>query len=182
MRIISAVQSAISFGVGAFITFSQSHSASVGLLALGLFGIGYGVLNITSSLIWGKGLVAIEAVPLTVVAIIIGGLSLAIRFSGQNVAAANQLADFILLVTAWGIIVGAFQVYLARRAGFKTSAGRDLVISAGLSIAYGVLFLTVPLNSVWAVGLFSSYLLISAVHLGIIAASPVSSPVKAAKS
>jgi len=182
MRIVSAVQSAISFGVGAYITFSQSHSASVGLLALGLFGVGYGILNIASSAIWGRGLVAIEAVPITVIAIIIGGLSLAVRFSEKTVATANLLADFILLVTAWGIIVGAFQVYLARRAGFKTSAGRDQLISAGLSIAFGVLFLVVPLNAVWAVGLFSAYLLISGVHLGIIAASPVSPTGKSTKS
>ena len=173
MRIVSAAQAAISFGVGAYITFSQSHAASVGLLALGIFGLGYGILHATTSIIWGKGLVAIEAIPLAVIAIIIGGLSLAVQFSGEAVSAANQLADLVLLVTAWGLIVGAFQVYLARRAGFKSRAGRDLIISASLSIALGVVFLVTPLNAVWAVGLFSAYPLMSAVHVGLSATSPV---------
>ena len=40
-RIALAARAAISLAVGLFLTFSQSHGAELGLLALGIFGLSF---------------------------------------------------------------------------------------------------------------------------------------------
>jgi hypothetical protein len=79
---------------------------------------------------------------------------------------------FVFLVAGWGLITGAFELYLARRSGFATRSGKDNLISAVLSLGVGLLFLIVPLDIVSAVGFFGAYLVLSAVHLGISATTP----------
>jgi hypothetical protein len=79
---------------------------------------------------------------------------------------------FVYLVTGWGLIAGAFEMYLARRSGFATRFGKDSLISASLSLLVGLLFLAVPLDIISAVGFFGAYLVLSAVHLGISATTP----------
>jgi uncharacterized membrane protein HdeD (DUF308 family) len=83
----------------------------------------------------------------------------------------NQLSAFLSLVSAWGIISGAFELYQARRNGFKTASGKDYLMSAVFALVLGLLFLAVPLDEVSAVGFFGAYLALSGVHLGIAAAS-----------
>jgi len=90
---------------------------------------------------------------------------------GQNEA--NARIAFIGLITVWGLVAGAFELYLARRSGFSTTVGRDYLLSATLSIVLGLLFLVAPLDIVSAVGFFGAYLVISGVQLGVAAASPV---------
>ena len=114
MKIVLALRATISMAVGLFITFSQSHSATTGLFALAIFGIGYGTLNAIGSIVWGKGLTAIENLPLTISSLIVGLISLLIPATNAQAA---QLA-FIYLVTGWGLVSGAFELYLARREGF----------------------------------------------------------------
>ena len=172
-RIPLAARAAASFGVGLFLTFSQSHSAATGLLALGIFGLSYGLLSGTASIVFQKGLAAIESIPLTVVALLIGGFALmvpgTIASAGQNSTAA---VAFKMLVTGWAIIAGAFELYQARRAGFKTTTGRDLLITSSFGLLLALLFLVANLDIVSQVGFFGAYLLLSGVHLGISATSP----------
>jgi uncharacterized membrane protein HdeD (DUF308 family) len=85
--------------------------------------------------------------------------------------ASNALA-FKFLVTGWAIIAGAFELYQARRSGFKSAAGRDLLINASFGLLLAILFLIAPLDIVSQVGFFGAYLLMSGVHGGISAASP----------
>jgi len=59
----------------------------------------------------------------------------------------------------------------AFRVGRTTNRGRELLISGGLSTAFGVLFAAVQLAELDTVGFFGAYLILSAVHLGIAAAS-----------
>jgi hypothetical protein len=79
---------------------------------------------------------------------------------------------FVYIVTGWGLISGAFEMYLARRSGFASRFGKDSLISASLSLLIGLLFLAVPLDIISAVGFFGAYLVLSAVHLGISATTP----------
>jgi hypothetical protein len=169
MRQTNALRAVVSLAVGLFITFSQSHHAAIGLTALAIFGIAFAASNAIGSAIWGKGLVAIEAVPLTIVSLLIGALAILVP---QNDDAKAKLA-FVGLITVWGLVSGAFELYLARRSGFKTPVGRDYLLSATLSIVLGFLFLVAPLDIVSAVGFFGAYLVISGVQLGVAAASPV---------
>ena len=168
MKKIFALRAAISFGVAIFITFNQNHSAATGLLALGIFGIGYAVLNGIGSAVWGKGIFSIENLPLTLASVIVGTAALLVPTS--NLQASGLV--FIYLVTGWGLVAGAFELYLARRAGFATRFGKDSLINAVLSMGLGLLFLIAPLDIVSAVGFFGAYLAISAVHLGISAGTP----------
>jgi hypothetical protein len=175
MRQTNALRAAISLAVGLFITFSQSHAATIGLLALAIFSLGFAVVNGLSSAIWGKGLVAIEAMPLTVVSLLIGVFSLMALSLNSNLTIDAAQTAFIGLVTVWGLVAGAFEMYLARRASFKTTNGREYLMSAILSAVLGMLFLVAPLDIVSAVGFFGAYLIISGVQLGVAAATPVSS-------
>jgi len=168
VKFVFAARAAISFGVGIFITFNQSHSAATGLFALAIFGIGYAALNGIGSAVWGKGLFSLENFPLTLAAMIIGLAALLVPATDPEASA----LVFVYLVTGWGLIAGAFEMYLARRSGFATRFGKDSLISASLSLLVGLLFLAVPLEIISAVGFFGAYLVLSAVHLGISAATP----------
>jgi len=177
-RIAQAARAAISLAVGLFLTFSQSHGAEIGLVALGIFGLGFAVLNGFASVIFQKGLSAIENVPLTMVALLIGIFALMApnSISGAiettvSTSTSDALA-FKFLVTGWGIIAGAFELYQSRRAGFRSAAGRDLLINASMGLLLAVLFLLAPLDIVSQVGFFGAYLLMSGVHGAISAASP----------
>ena len=169
MKFVFALRAAISFGVGIFITFNQSHSAATGLLALGIFGIGFAVLNAIGSQVWAKGVFSLENFPLTLAALTVGAAALLVPTSDLQAAG----LVFVFLVAGWGLIAGAFELYLARRAGIATRFGKDSLLNSVLSLGIGLLFLIVPLDIVSAVGFFGAYLAISAVHLGISAATPV---------
>ena len=168
MKFILAARAAISFGVGIYITFNQSHSATTGLFALGIFGIGFAILNAIASQVWAKGLFTLENLPLTIAALVVGVSALLVPTG--DLQAAGLI--FIFLVAGWGLTAGAFELYLARRSGFATRSGKDNLISAGLALSVGLLFLIVPLDIVSAVGFFGAYLVLSAVHLGISAGTP----------
>ena len=168
MKFVFAARAAISFGVGIFITFNQSHSAATGLFALAIFGIGYAALNGIGSAVWGKGLFSLENFPLTLAALVVGLAALLVPASDPEASA----LVFVYLVTGWGLIAGAFEMYLARRSGFATRFGKDSLISASLSLLIGLLFVAVPLDIISAVGFFGAYLVLSAVHLGISATTP----------
>ncbi|MEN9965714.1 MAG: hypothetical protein RJA60_711, partial [Actinomycetota bacterium] len=118
-----------------------------------------------ASVIFQKGLAAIENVPLVMVALLIGIFAL---------SASNDEMAFKFLVTGWAIIAGAFELFQARRSGFRTTSGRDLLINACFSLLLALLFLLAPLDIVSQVGFFGAYLMMSGVHIGIAAASPAS--------
>jgi uncharacterized membrane protein HdeD (DUF308 family) len=168
VKFVFALRAAIFFGVGIFITFNQSHSAATGLLSLAIFGIGYALLNGVGSAVWGKGVFSLENFPLTLVSLIVGTAAILVPATEPNAAA----LVFVYLVTGWGLIAGAFEMYLARRSGFATRFGKDSLISASLSLIVGLLFLIAPLDIISAVGFFGAYLVLSAVHLGISAGTP----------
>jgi uncharacterized membrane protein HdeD (DUF308 family) len=166
-RILGA-RSAVSIAVGLFITFTQSHSAATGLFALAIFGIGFAIANVVAT-IWAKGkYLSVESLPFTLIALAVG---LFAAFIPQTEPTAQALA-FVYLVAGWAVISGAMELYLANRAGFRTRSGKDGLISAGLGLALGLLFLIATLEIVSAVGFFGTYLVISGVHLAIAALTP----------
>ena len=168
MQKILGVRAIVFLAVGLFITFTQSHSAATGLFALALFGIGFAVANVAAT-IWAKGkYLSVESLPLTLIAMAVGLFAALIP---QTEPTAQGLA-FVYLVAGWALISGAMELYLANRAGFRTRSGKDGLISAGLGLAIGLLFLIVQLDIVSAVGFFGAYLVISGVHLAIAALTP----------
>ena len=168
MQKVLGVKAALSIAVGLFITFTQSHSATTGLFALAVFGIGFAVANVVAT-IWAKGkYLSVESLPFTVLALAVGLFAALIP---QTEPTAQALV-FVYLVAGWAVISGAMELYLAKRAGFRTRSGKDGLISAVLGLALGLLFLIAPLDIVSAVGFFGTYLVISGVHLAIAALTP----------
>ena len=168
MQRILGVRAAASIAVGLFITFTQSHSAETGLFALAIFGIGFAVSNVLAT-IWAKEqYLSVNSLPFTLIALAVGLFAALIP---QQEPTAQALA-FVYLVAGWAVISGAMELYLANRSGFSTRAGKDGLISAGLGLALGLLFLIATLDIVSAVGFFGTYLVISGVHLAIAALTP----------
>jgi hypothetical protein len=167
VRIVSGSQSALAFVVAIYITFSQAHHAGVGLIALGSYALLLAISNVVTSAISDRGIGLIEVIPGAVVSLITGVLSFMIFAGGRNLA-----TGFHSLTTAWSLLTASFLIYLAAREGFKTSAGRDQLISGVLSATLALILLVAPLSQIATVGFFGAYLALMAVHLGIAAASP----------
>lgn len=168
MQKILGVRAAIFLAVGLFITFTQSHSAATGLFALALFGIGLATGNLLSTIWANKKYLSVESLPVTVIAFAFGLFASLIPQTDPNA----QALAFVYLVAGWAIISASLDLYLASRSGFGSRAGKDGLISAGLGLALGLLFLIAPLDIVSAVGFFGAYLVISGVHLAIAALTP----------
>ncbi|SCX04358.1 hypothetical protein [Candidatus Aquiluna sp. UB-MaderosW2red] len=167
MRNQQLFRSFLSFALGIFITFSQSHSAQIGLAALAGYGLALGIVGAVIAMFKRSGLNPLQELPMAVLATLIGLFAL---LASLNEEAAYPA--FISLVTAWGLISGAFELYQTRRLGFKTPKGNEAFISAIFALLLGALFLSVELDVVSAVGFFGAYLTLSGVHLGISAFAP----------
>ena len=144
MRRIKSLRALASIAVGLFVTFWQAHHAAVGLVAIAIFTILYGVRTLFGSP---------KYFPIALIALITAFLA---ATSLQN----NSDATFVLLVALWGISQTAIDLI-----------NRD-VISASLAFLLAVLFALVPMDIVSAVGFFGAYLIVSGVHLGIAAYKP----------
>ena len=168
MQKVLGVRATIFVAVGLFITFTQSHSAATGLFALAVFGIGLAVANISAT-IWDKrNYLSLHSLPLTLISLAVGLFAVLIPQSNPTA----QALAFVYLVSGWGVVSGALELYLANRSGFRTRAGKDGLITAVLGLGIGLLFLIAPLDIVSAVGFFGAYLVICGVHLGIAALTP----------
>jgi len=144
MRRIKSLRALASIAVGLFVTFWQAHHAAVGLVAIAIFTILYGVRTLFGSP---------KYFPIALIALITAFLA---ATSLQN----NSDATFVLLVALWGISQAAIDLI-----------NRD-AISASLAFLLAVLFALVPMDVVSAVGFFGAYLIVSGVHLGIAAYKP----------
>lgn len=174
MRSLFAVRTIVSFLAGVFVVFNQGHYVAVSLIALAGFGIALGLTQIALAFIGRGGLSAIESVPSSIISLTTGLLAaLATVQAAQSGASAHQMIqEFSWLVTGWALTSGAFELYLARRAGFGTPIGRDWAILSGLSLLLGLVNLAIPMDRTTTVGMFVAYMMFSAVHLGIAATSP----------
>ena len=161
MQILLALRAAIFFGAGLFITFSADHGYTIGqqLLAAvtGLFAMTVFILiamqrKVTKADI----LMAMVGFLVTLLALF-------------TIASAPQMLYF--LITLWGLTSAMIEIFAARDLGFRSREGKDRLISAGLSIAIGVLVIF-PLDVVSAVGFLGVYFAISGVHWGIASATP----------
>lgn len=166
MKYQQGFRATVSFALGIFITFSQAHGSDIGLLVLAAYGLAIGLGSASMVFFKRFGLNPLQELPVAVVALLVG-LFAALALQNQGA----QLPAFLALVSAWGIVSGAFELYQARRSGFKTQDGKDYLISAVFGLLIGLLFLAVGLDEVSAVGFFGAYLALSGVHLGIAAAS-----------
>lgn len=164
MRLNAALRAAFALAAGIIITFSQQHGSETGLLALLIASVGWSLAAAVASVTLKDRVQKIVYVPLVVIHGFMGFLAMQPEATGQQ--------NFMLLVTAWGILLGGYEILQAQMVGLKTRAGRDHTITAVLTLLVGGLFLAVPLDIVSAVGFFGAYLIIVGIHLGLAAFSP----------
>lgn len=162
----------VSFAAGLLVVFNQGHYVAISLLSLTVFSLGLALSQLSIALFGKRGLAAIESIPIGIIALSIGAISAMAALQSLETSPEVVIREFELLATGWALTSGAFELYLARRAGFKTGLGRDWGILAGLSLALGAAMLVLDTDRTTTVGLFVTYLMFSAVHLGLAAASP----------
>ena len=163
MRLLLILRAEVFLGVGLFITFNQAHTYATGVTALALFAFGYALVSGIASLVKRGQIALAEGVVPAVIALAVG--------IGATVTASDAQLWLVKLLAFWGIAVGITEFAQAYRVGLKSSHGKDLVISSALALAFGIFYLAVPLAELDVVGYFGAYLILSAVHLGIAAAS-----------
>jgi uncharacterized membrane protein HdeD (DUF308 family) len=158
------------------ITFSADHSASLGLVTFGLFGLVSGAVILVAALRSPRA--GVER-PLLLVqgglAIVAGAASLAVPGAG--------LPYLVFVLTAFAVVTGFLELYLGlhgRRAGY----GRDRIFLGALTVLLAIAVFLVPPGfvqsftgpdgvaraltaSVIVVGLLSAYWAIAGVYLVI---------------
>lgn len=139
LRKVKSLRALASLSVGLLITFWQSHHEVVGLVALSIFTLLYGMRTLFATP---------RYLPIALIALFTAFLS-----------ATSLDKNFVLYVALWGFAQCAIDLI-----------NRD-AIGAGLAFLLALLFATIPMDSVSAVGFFGAYLMLSGVHLGIAAYS-----------
>ena len=174
MRLLSGARALAGFAAGVFLVFNQGHYVQFSLVALAIFGLGTAIAQISVALFGPASLSAAESVPTSIMSLTIGLLALLAELQNAGHAAdpAQTIEVFRWLLIGWALTSGAFELYLARRYGFKTPVGRDFLILSFFGLALGLIGLVIHLDRTTTVGLLVTYLFFSAVHLGIAAASP----------
>ncbi len=121
--------------VGIVITFSQDHSAALGVTAFGVFAIVTAAVVLASALRADRALRGITWVHGIVTAVAgIAALALPER----------TLGVLVLLVSAWAIITGALDVVNGIRFRRTRPIARDWLLAGGLTVVLGFVFLIFP--------------------------------------
>lgn len=168
MRFTLAVRAILSFSAGLVITFAQSHSAAVGILTFSSYLVALGVLVSFMNLVSHKTPTSLQEVAATLFALLLGVLGFMIPLD-QGAATVTAL---VWLVASWGLVGGALELYSAYLAGWRSPLGRDRSLSGFLALVLGALYLSGTLDEIASVGFVGAYLVLTAVHFGIAAASP----------
>lgn len=144
---------------GLVITFSGDHSPVVGLVVF----LGFAFM-VTPVL-----LLTIVIVPLTGVSRIMMGIQAIATVSAGAVAAATLtggLSALILVFSVWAAITGATELYSGFRSSDRTVA-REWLVIGGFTAVLAIVMAVIPLNDVYAVGIFGAYAFIVGVFLVI---------------
>jgi len=167
VRLHLGLRAIVSLPLGLFITFFQAHGPDVGLIMLAAFSGAMALGNLAFFL--AKQVTTIEVMStLSYLPVLI--VSLFGLFQPEEM----HLALFVNGVVILGLLTAAFEGYRAKTYGLASRDGRDLLISALLALALGLMFLIATLDPVSAVGFFGAYLMLFGVHWGITSATPAS--------
>jgi uncharacterized membrane protein HdeD (DUF308 family) len=154
--ILRAIPTLIAAGV---ITFSGNHGAVIGLVVF----VGYAFL--VSPVL----LLTIPMVPLTGVARITTGIQAISTVSAGAVAAATLtggLSALVLVISIWAAITGAMELYAGYRSTDRVIA-RELLTLGALTAVLAIVIGVIPMNDVYAVGIFGAYAMIIGLFLVI---------------
>jgi len=145
------------------ITFSQDHSAALGLAVFGWWALVAGVVVGALS----ARLVADRTARWTFVAN--GVVTAAAGLVALQLAATPSagVAVFTYMVAVWAAVTGILELFAGIRARGRVAAARDWLAVGGLTAVLALAFVLLPLDPVTAVGLFGAYLVVAGVLLVI---------------
>lgn len=118
------------------ITFSADHSASLGLLAFGLFGVLAGAVIIVFAF-------RAESGAIRMLQLIQGGLTAAAGLGALG-AMSGGLPFLIFLVSGWAVITGFIELYLGIRTRRTSTIARDNIFVGALTVVLAVVILLIP--------------------------------------
>ena len=121
--------------LGLLITFSQDHSAILGLVAFGVFAV------VTAAILLASALRADSALRGSV---LLQGIFTGIAGIAALVLPGGGIGYLVYVVSGWAIVAGAIETVNGIR--FRTSrpAGRDWLLTGVLTVLLGLAFLLVP--------------------------------------
>jgi uncharacterized membrane protein HdeD (DUF308 family) len=147
--------------VNGVVTFAPDHSAAIGLSVFGAFAFASGLVLLVASLrVLPKGSARTLFVVQAIVAIVAGILAFVFALSDF------QLAFLLYLVSVFGAVTGALELYTGLRARGEAPA-KDWVAAGGLTAILALVFLLFPLTDLVATGLLGAYGAILGVYLVI---------------
>jgi uncharacterized membrane protein HdeD (DUF308 family) len=121
--------------LGLVITFSQDHSARLGLTGFGVFAV------VTASVLLASGLRADRSVRGLV---LLQGIVTAVAGIAALVLPSGGLGYFVPVVSAWAIVTGALEAVNGIRFRRARAAARDWLFTGVLTAMLGLVFLLVP--------------------------------------
>lgn len=121
--------------LGVAITFSQDHSAALGLTAFGFFGVATAAVLLASAIRADRALRGTAW---------LHGIVTAVAGIAALAVPNRSLGVFILIVSAWAILSGALDTVNGVRFRTRRPVARDWLIGGVLTLALGAVFLLVP--------------------------------------
>ena len=141
------------------ITFSGNHGAVLGLVVFLSFAF----------LVAPTLLLTIVMVPLTGVSRTMVGIQSIATIAAGAVAAASLtggLTALTLTMSVWAAITGAVELYAGIRCPDR-AVGREWLVLGGFTAIFAIVEAVLPLNDVYAVGIFGAYAMIIGLFLVI---------------
>ncbi|MEO7124153.1 MAG: DUF308 domain-containing protein [Lacisediminihabitans sp.] len=134
VAVVRAIPAAI---LGLVITFAADHSAGLGLLSFGVFAVVSGILL---SLMSWRRLADSGARSFLVAqgAITTAAGILALVFHGGSISV------FFLIVTAFALITGFFEIYSGMHTRHRFVASNDWLVGGAITVVAGIALLLVP--------------------------------------
>ena len=162
--VVPAARAFAAVVLAAVITFTRdSHTAQFGLIVFGAFGVVDGLATGVGASLVPRGVTRILFVVQGAIGVLAGVLALALNSSG--------LGLFLYLVTVWAALTGVLELYSGFRSRSKDPAGRDWLITGGITAVLALTFVLIPSDAVLAIGLLGAWAVIVGVFQGIGAAS-----------
>jgi len=121
--------------LGLLVTFSQDHSALLGLIAFGVFAVVTAAVLIAS---------AVRADAALRGSVLLQGIFTAIAGAAALVLPGGGVGYLVYVVSGWAIVAGAIETVNGIRFRKVRAAGRDWLLTGVLTLLLGLAYLLVP--------------------------------------
>ncbi|MFF2372103.1 HdeD family acid-resistance protein [Agromyces sp. NPDC058110] len=155
--VVPVVRGLLALVPAVVITFSQDHSAALGLTTFGVWAVVSGLVlgALSLRLIDDRGIRSLFAIN-GVVTVVAGLLALTVP---------GGLPFLLFIVSAWAAVTGFVELYAGLRGRGRTAAARDWIVGGAFTAILAIVFLLLPPDTVTAVGLIGGYLVVLGVYL-----------------